>query len=261
LVLQELPQKREEKVLLDFDPQQKELYRDVALSWNHRVKESIREFGAAKSQLLMLTALLRLRQICSHPGSVDEGKYVKKPPKMQLLLESLKEIVATGDSALVFTQFIFTLKYVYELLKKANLQVYVLHGQIPRHARAKIISDFQEGAHGKILVMTLKTGGVGLNLCKANHIFHLEPWWNPHVENQGTDRGHRIGQEKEVRVYRYIMKDSVEEKIEFLKQRKMKYFTELFNHVDYVGETSQDFLNEAEGKRTLSKEDFDALLL
>lgn len=119
--------------------------------------------------------------------------------------------------------------------------------------RKRAIEGFQEYSQGAVLLMTLKTGGVGLNLAKASYVFHVEPWWNPAVENQATDRAHRIGQRNVVQVYRYLMQDSVEEKIEILKDRKSRRFEALF------GQTGEEAKIQPSAAH-LTREDFDYLL-
>lgn len=252
-ILDQLPEKQETKVSIAFEERQKQIYRDIALAYNERIQKSIAELGEAQSQLQMLTALLRLRQACSDPGALPEVKYEKTPPKLEALLESLQEIIESGESALVFTQFLQTLERTEKLLRAAGIPVFVLHGAIPTKQRQKILKDFNETAGGAVLVMTLKTGGVGLNLTKASYVFHLEPWWNPSVENQATDRAHRLGQNKAVQVFRYIMHESLEEKMELLKERKNRKFQSLFSESEATTE-----LSTAGG--ALSKEDFDFLL-
>jgi SNF2 family DNA or RNA helicase len=167
--------------------------------------------------------------------------------------DSLKEIIGSGESALVFTQFLQTLERTEKILKEAGIPVFVLHGAIPSAQRQKILRAFNEHPGGAVLVMTLKTGGVGLNLTKASYVFHLEPWWNPSVENQATDRAHRLGQKKAVQVFRYIMHESLEEKMEQLKERKSKKFLSLFSDTESAKEIGT-------GSSALSKEDFDFLL-
>lgn len=252
-ILDQLPEKQETKVSIAFEDRQKEIYRDIALSYNQKVQEGIRIQGEASVQLQMLTALLRLRQACSDPAALPNVRYEKVPPKLEALLDSVQEIVESGESALVFTQFIQTLEHTAEILKKANIPVYVLHGAIPTKQRQKILADFTKSEKGAVLVMTLKTGGVGLNLTKASYVFHLEPWWNPSVENQATDRAHRLGQSKAVQVFRYIMHESLEEKIEVLKDRKDRKFQTLFANTEKDADISA-------GNASLSKEDFDMLL-
>ena len=252
-ILDQLPEKQETKVSIAFEDRQKEIYRDIALSYNQKVQETMQVQGEASVQLQMLTALLRLRQACSDPAALPNVRYEKVPPKLETLLDSLQEIVESGESALVFTQFLQTLEHTADILKKANIPVFVLHGGIPTKQRQKVLADFNQIEGGAILVMTLKTGGVGLNLTKASYVFHLEPWWNPSVENQATDRAHRLGQNKAVQVFRYIMHESLEEKIEVLKDRKDKKFQTLFS-------TTEKDVEVGAGSNALSKEDFDILL-
>nr|BFD66448.1 hypothetical protein HAGR004_14700 [Bdellovibrio sp. HAGR004] len=252
-ILNQLPEKQETKVSIAFEEKQKKIYRDIAIAYNERIQSSIKEVGENQSQLQMLTALLRLRQACSDPGALPEVKYDKTPPKLEALMDSLQEIIESGESALVFTQFLQTLERTEKLLRAVGIPVFVLHGAIPTKQRQKILKDFNETPGGAVLVMTLKTGGVGLNLTKASYVFHLEPWWNPSVENQATDRAHRLGQRKAVQVFRYIMHESLEEKMELLKERKNRKFQSLFSEAEATTD-----LAGAGG--ALSKEDFDFLL-
>lgn len=254
-ILDQLPEKQETKVSIAFEERQKEIYRDIALSYNQKVQETLLAQGEASVQLQMLTALLRLRQACSDPAALPNVRYEKVPPKLEALLDSLKEIVESGESALVFTQFLQTLEHTSAILKAANIPVFVLHGGVPTKQRQKILSDFNKVEGGAVLVMTLKTGGVGLNLTKASYVFHLEPWWNPSVENQATDRAHRLGQSKAVQVFRYIMHESLEEKIEVLKDRKDKKFQTLFANTEKDVE-----IETGPGSAALTKADFDLLL-
>jgi len=160
----------------------------------------------------------------------------------------------TGESALVFTQFLGTFDLLAREFKKAGIPFFSLHGKVSRKDREVQLQSFNEHPEGAVMLMTLKTGGVGLNLTKASYVFHLEPWWNPAVENQATDRTHRIGQTKPVQVYRYIMSESVEEKIEILKSRKSSQFNALFSDV----ETDQEVGDG--GAFHLTQKDFEYLL-
>jgi superfamily II DNA or RNA helicase len=256
-ILDQLPEKQETKVSIAFEDRQMEIYRDIALSYNQKVQEALKSGegsqGAASVQLQMLTALLRLRQACSDPSGLPNVRYEKVPPKLETLLDSLREIIESGESVLVFTQFLQTLEHAAKRLKMANIPVFVLHGGVSVPQRQKILAEFEKVAGGAVLLMTLKTGGVGLNLTKASYVFHLEPWWNPSVENQATDRAHRMGQCKAVQVFRYIMHESLEEKIELLKSRKERKFQALFS------DTEKD-LEVGMGSNALSKQDFDFLL-
>ncbi|MGK5084435.1 DEAD/DEAH box helicase [Bdellovibrionota bacterium FG-1] len=254
-VLMELPPKTESRVNLPLEAKQRKIYRDVALSWNQQVQASIEQYGEARSQLVMLTALLRLRQVCSDPATVPGVKYPGISPKMDLLAESLQEILEAGESVLVFTQFVGTLERLRTHLTSLGIETLCIHGAISRAERERILRQFQDPqAPAQVLIMTLKTGGVGLNLTRASYVFHLEPWWNPAAENQATDRAHRIGQERPVQVYRYVMQDTVEEKIELLKARKAAVFDAV------MVESADGAVEGTPGLRTLSQRDFEVLL-
>jgi superfamily II DNA or RNA helicase len=254
-ILKELPAKTESTVKIPFTEKQLAIYRDIALSWNSRVRQAITDGGESKSQLIMLTALLRLRQVCSAPSAIPNIDYTEIPPKISLLVDNLKNIMETGESALVFTQFLGTFDLLAREFKKAGIPFFSLHGKVSRKDREIQLQSFTEYKAGAVMLMTLKTGGVGLNLTKASYVFHLEPWWNPAVENQATDRTHRIGQTKPVQVYRYIMSESVEEKIEILKTRKSSQFNALFSDVETLPEVGQD-----SGNFHLTQKDFEYLL-
>lgn len=255
-ILKQLPPKSENKVVVAFTERQKKIYRDIAIAYNEEIQQTIAKQGESKSQLQMLTALLRLRQACSDPAALPGVKFSEKPPKISTLLESLEEIMSSGESALVFTQFLSTYHRIEKELDRAGIPCYGIHGGLSRTQRERELSGFQNhGPRGAVMLMTLKTGGVGLNLTKASYVFHIEPWWNPAVENQATDRAHRIGQERPVQVYRYIMHESVEEKIETLKGRKEKRFAAMFTAGD-VEDTGE--LHARSGM--LTQRDFEYLL-
>ena len=259
----ELPDKIENQIYVDFSEKQKELYRNTALSWSQKVNEAINQKGATQSKIYMLTALLRLRQVCSDPAALPSVIYKEIPPKISILLDMLEEITEEGHSAIVFTQFMSTFQRLKELLKKHNIKSFDMHGGTPRKDRETLLKAFSadNSEKGVVLLMTLKTGGVGLNLTKASYVFHLEPWWNPAVENQATDRVHRLGQSKNVTVYRMIMKESVEEKVEILKKRKAQLFNNLFGDDYFSLESIEESTNnEKTGNTTITKEDFDILV-
>ena len=249
-----LPQKTEESLRLEFDEEQLDIYRKLALSHNDQVSQMIRDFGESKSQLAMLTALLRLRQVCSDPNGVPNIVYKETPPKLSYIVDCLKEHLEEGKSVIIFTQFIATLQHLTRLFEKNNIPFSTIHGSVTAKARGQILDEFQNSDAPQVLLMTLKTGGVGLNLTKASVVYHVEPWWNPAVENQATDRVHRLGQKKDIQVYRLIMKDSVEEKIELLKSKKQKYFDSLFSESEVLSNS------DAAVGGYLSVEDFKFLL-
>lgn len=258
-VMHQLPEKIESTMRLPFDDEQKRIYRDIATSYNRQIRDQIAKEGEAKTQLQMLTALLRLRQVCSDPRGVPGVEYNGEPPKITTLIEAISQITSEGSSALVFTQFLATFERIRAALAAANIPFFEMSGADSRTERERKLRGFDEYKGGAVMLMTLKTGGVGLNLVKASYIFHIEPWWNPAVENQATDRAHRIGQTKSVQVYRYIIRDSVEEKIEVLKELKSRRFDALFGEPGSTSvETAADM--QAQGTSRLSQKDFEFLL-
>ncbi len=275
-VLFELPEKTEMVQKIPFSERQLQIYRDIASSHSRQVQEIVTNQGESKSQLQMLTALLRLRQVCSDPSAIPYVDFPEVPPKIELLLESVREHLESGESILVFTQFLTTLDRILKMLRAENIPCIELHGQVSQIKRREVLTQFNASKVPIVLVMTLKTGGVGLNLTKASVVYHLEPWWNPAVENQATDRVHRIGQTRDVSIYRFIMKDSLEEKIELLKVRKEAQFNRIFGVEDpsEVAVASDSSMATNGGQRTnmsddanpnaplrrLSKRDFDYLI-
>lgn len=258
-VMHQLPEKIESTMRLPFDDEQKRIYRDIATSYNRQIRDQIAKEGEAKTQLQMLTALLRLRQVCSDPRGIPGVEYNSEPPKISTLVEAISQITSEGSSALVFTQFLATFERIRAALAAANIPFFEMSGADSRTERERKLRGFDEYQGGAVMLMTLKTGGVGLNLVKASYIFHIEPWWNPAVENQATDRAHRIGQTKSVQVYRYIIRDSVEEKIEVLKELKSRRFDALFGEPGSTSvETAADM--QANGTSRLSQKDFEFLL-
>lgn len=248
----QLPEKIESTVVLPLEEEQKKIYKNIALSMNKEVEQSIQVQGVENSQLKMLVALLRLRQVCSDPRGVPNVKYTSTPAKFDYIVEKIDEVVQSGNSCLVFTQFLSTFENLIKEFKKINVPVYSICGADSALQRKQTLTAFDSSPEASVLVMTLKTGGVGLNLTKASYVFHIEPWWNPAVENQATDRAHRLGQNKTVNVYRLILKDTLEEKIQNLKLDKAKLFNQLFT------DNEQGNLTKASGM--LTKDDFKFLI-
>ncbi len=253
-ILKELPDKTETSIKLDFEAKQEKIYRDIAIAYNEKIKEVVYLKGDNKSQLEILSAILRLRQACSYPQALPEVKYDKEPPKLKALFGQLSQISEEGHKSLVFTNFKTTLLAIEQGLEEQGQKVFIITGATPKKKREKILKEYEEYEGAAVLGMTLKTGGVGLNLTCANYVFHVEPWWNPAAESQATDRAHRMGQKNKVQVYRYIMRESIEEKIETLKQRKTLAIEGLFS------EEAFNIKKAAFAKTGLSYEDFEYLV-
>ena len=213
-----------------------------------RVQEVFKEQAPAQASLTALTAILRLRQVCVSPRLV-EAKALERSPKMEYLLAKLSELVSEDHSAIVFSQFTSFLDVLEEELKQEKLEYSRMDGSTPTGKRNTLIDAFQCGASAPIFLVSLKTGGVGLNLTRASYVFHLDPWWNPAVENQASDRVHRIGQKKNVFITRLLMRHAVEEKMVLLKKKKAALYRQVLEGGARPGRSG-----------LLTKEDFDFLL-
>jgi SNF2 family DNA or RNA helicase len=216
-VASELPAKTEQLLHCEMAPAQKRLYDDVLAESRKSVLELVDHEGVAKASLFVLEALLRLRQAACHPGLIDPARTGEESGKLEMLLERLREIAAEGQQALVFSQFTKLLDIVQSRLTDERIRFERLDGKTrDRQAR---VERFQAGS-APVFLVSLKAGGVGLNLTAAGYVFLLDPWWNPAVEAQAVDRTHRIGQTKPVFAYRLVAPGTIEEKVMQLQERK-----------------------------------------
>lgn len=174
----------------------------------------------------VLEGLLRLRQICNHPGLVDEH-FRGESGKFELILETLDTLKNEGHKALVFSQFVQMLTILRKELDARGIRYEYLDGQT--QDRQDRVDTFQNNPQIPFFLISLKAGGLGLNLTAADYVIHIDPWWNPAVEMQATDRTHRIGQDKPVFVYKLITRDSVEEKIVQLQEKKKELVEQLIS--------------------------------
>jgi SNF2 family DNA or RNA helicase len=180
------------------------------------VAEKLAEGGGV---LAALDALLRLRQAACHTGLVP-GQHAETSSKVERLVEALEDAVAEGHKALVFSQWTSFLDRIEPHLHAAQIRFARLDGST--RDRAAVVREFQDDAGPPVLIVSLKAGGTGINLTAADHVFLLDPWWNPAVEEQAADRAHRFGQERPVMVYRLVSKDTVEERILVLQDSKRR---------------------------------------
>ena len=215
----ELPPKTEIIQKLRIEGQQAELYESVRLAMDSRLKDIIADKGLKRSQIEVLDALLKLRQVCNHPKllSLEGAKKVNQSAKLDHLMETLPEQIAEGRKILIFSQFTSMLALIEEELVVAGINFVKLTGATTQ--RQEVVDKFQNG-EVPVFLISLRAGGVGLNLTAADTVIHFDPWWNPAVENQATDRAYRIGQDKPVFVYKYIIENSIEEKIQKIQQNK-----------------------------------------
>lgn len=219
-VLSELPTKTETLHYCELTERQKHMYKEIAEYSKSEIFKNIDSKGMEKSYFSILTALLRLRQICCHPALVskDMNAPFDESGKIQELFPLLEEIIDEGHRILLFSQFVEMLQIIQTGIQQFGWDSVYLDGSTKN--RQSIIDEFQENDNIKIFLLSLKAGGVGINLTAADYVIHFDPWWNPAVENQATDRAHRIGQKNPVFVYRMITRDTIEEKIHHMQQRK-----------------------------------------
>jgi SNF2 family DNA or RNA helicase len=241
-VASDLPAKLEQVSYCELTPDQRNVYQQVIEASRKEVLEAVGAQGIAKSRMLVLTALLRLRQICCdlrllklqkaeevenaevpEPAAAgeslgDSAQMLNSSGKLDLFGELLEEVIDGGHRLLVFSQFVGMLSLLKEKLTADGIEYCYLDGSTKD--RAGVVERFQSNATIPVFLISLKAGGVGLNLTGADTVIHFDPWWNPAVEDQATDRAHRIGQTKVVTSYNLITRDTVEEKILMLQNRK-----------------------------------------
>jgi SNF2 family DNA or RNA helicase len=219
-VISDLPEKNEIKVFCNLTKEQATLYQAV-------VRDSLAQIEASEGierRGVVLATLLKLKQVCNHPAQFlkDDSALPDRSGKLERLIEMLEEVRSVKERVLIFTQFA-------EMghMLKAHLQAtfgdeaLFLYGGTPAKLREAMVRRFQEDPHGPFaFILSIKAGGVGLNLTRANHVFHFDRWWNPAVENQATDRAFRIGQTRNVQVYKYVCAGTMEERIDEMIERK-----------------------------------------
>jgi len=218
-VAADLPAKTEIVRSVELAGAQRDLYETVRVSMHERVRAEIAARGLAQSQIVVLDALLKLRQICCDPRllKLDAARKVTESAKLEALLDMLQQLLREGRRVLLFSQFTSMLELIEQELKQLGIGYVKLTGET--RDRSKPVHSFQSGKVPLFLI-SLKAGGTGLNLTAADTVIHYDPWWNPAVERQATDRAHRIGQDKPVFVYKLIASGSVEEKIAQLQESK-----------------------------------------
>ena len=218
-VATELPPKTEIVREVALDPEQARLYESIRVSMEQRVRALLAERGLARSHIEMLDALLKLRQTCCHPALVklDSARGVQASAKTDLLMSMLDELISEGKKILLFSQFTEMLGLIEVELNRRNIRYVKLTGRTRK--RDDVIDSFQHG-DVPLFLISLKAGGTGLNLTAADTVIHYDPWWNPAVENQASDRAHRIGQNKPVFIYKLVASNTVEEKIMAMQAQK-----------------------------------------
>ncbi len=246
-IVSDLPEKLEMKVYCNLTREQGLLYKGVL----RKMEEQLEETTGMKRRGLILATLTRLKQICNHPAQYlgDDGKLDSRSGKLTRLVEMLEEILTVDDRALIFTQFAKMGALLQRYLSdRFGVEVPFLHGGVPGKQRERLIAAFQAKDGPPIFVLSLKAGGLGLNLTRANHVFHFDRWWNPAVENQATDRAFRIGQHRNVQVHKFICVGTLEENIDRMIERKK----DLADRVVGAGETWLTELSNEEIRKLLA---------
>ena len=225
-VLKDLPEKLEETYFAKFEPKQQQIYDAQVVHMKQMLaKQSGEEYQQSKIQIL--AELTKLRQICCDPSLLLED-YKEESAKRQACMELVKSAIEGEHRILLFSQFTSMLSLLEESLKKENIEYFKITGSTPKEERISLVKKFNEGTV-PVFLISLKAGGTGLNLVGADVVIHYDPWWNVAVQNQATDRAHRIGQEKIVTVYRMIIKNTIEEKIVKMQDAKKHLADEILN--------------------------------
>ena len=219
---------------------QKKVYLAYLQAIKGDLGQEIGEKGYNRSHIKILAGLTRLRQLSCHPAVFLED-YKGGSGKLDFLEELVEEAVASGHRILIFSQFTTMLAAIKERLEGINIEMVYLDGKTPMRDRGDLVKRFNKG-EGDVFLISLKAGGTGLNLTSADMVIHFDPWWNPAVEDQATDRAHRIGQENKVQVIKLITKGTIEEKIFELQEKKK----EMIDKVIREGETLISKLSEEE---------------
>ncbi len=237
-VLHDLPPRIDQTIYVEMSEEQKKLYNDRRMRYREEIKAAIKRDGAQKSQFLMFQALSELRRLASVPESAGDKRI--HSPKIDELVESLLSSVSNGHKSVVFFNFLAGLEIVADHLEKAGIEYESMTGSTPTNERKRIVDRFQTDPQCMVMLLTLKVGGVGLNLTAADTVYMFEPWWNKAAEEQAINRLHRIGQKSTVNTYSMITVGTIEEKILQLQEQK----SELFNELISADSVASKFLSE-----------------
>lgn len=243
-VASELPAKTEQIFYCDMSEDQAAYYEKTKSAYRNDLLSSMDDGTYAKKQVQLLQGLTALRQLANHPVMIDE-EYTSDSGKFENVIHTLDNVLKGGHKVLIFSQFVKHLNIFKQYFEQESIPFSYLDGATKN--RGEIVAEFQENTELKVFLISIKAGGVGLNLTQADYVFILDPWWNPAVEQQAIDRTHRIGQEKKVFIYKFIAKDTVEEKILALQNRKKRLASSLIT-------TEESFF------KSLSKEDIREIL-
>jgi len=241
-VATELPPKTEQLFYCQMSDEQSAVYEKVKSEYRNELLQSLEDGTFAQTQIQVLQGLIKLRQIANHPFMIDDT-YEGDSGKFENVVHTLANVLDGGHKILVFSQFVKQLSIYRQYFDQHNIRYTYLDGSTQN--RGEVVKRFQEDAKTQVFLISIKAGGVGLNLTEADYVFILDPWWNPAVEQQAIDRTHRIGQTKNVFIYKFITKDTVEEKILALQQRKLSVARSLITTEEsFIKSLSADDIRE-----------------
>ncbi|WP_295770077.1 DEAD/DEAH box helicase [uncultured Mucilaginibacter sp.] len=244
-VATELPPKTEQLFYCKMTDEQSTVYEKIKSEYRNELLQSLEDGTFAQTQIQVLQGLIKLRQIANHPSMIDES-YEGDSGKFEDVVHTLSNVLDGGHKVLIFSQFVKQLNIYRQYFDQKNIKYTYLDGSTQN--RGEVVKKFQQDAKTQIFLISIKAGGVGLNLTEADYVFILDPWWNPAVEQQAIDRTHRIGQTKNVFIYKFITKDTVEEKILALQQRKLTVARSLITTEEsFIKSLSADDIREILG--------------
>jgi SNF2 family DNA or RNA helicase len=244
-VATELPPKTENLFYCQMSEEQSSVYEKVKSEYRNELLRSLEDGTFAKKQIQVLQGLIKLRQIANHPIMIDDD-YEGDSGKFENVVHTLSNVLEGGHKVLIFSQFVKQLNLYRKFFEDKDIPYAYLDGGTQN--RGDVVKQFQEDEKTRVFLISIKAGGVGLNLTEADYVFILDPWWNPAVEQQAIDRTHRIGQTKNVFIYKFITKDSVEEKILALQQRKLSVARALITTEDsFIKSLSMEDIKEILG--------------
>lgn len=243
-VLKELPDKTETVLYSKMSDTQLELYETFLAASKEEVRQEIEENGFEKSQMKILSIITRLRQICCHPALFIDG-YNSEVSKLNQCIELIEDAIKSGHKILLFSQFTSIFNILIDEFERRDINFLVLTGRTKSDDRIKLVEEFNNDKNISVFLISLKAGGTGLNLTGADIVIHYDPWWNMSVQNQATDRAYRIGQRKNVQVFKLIAQDTIEEKIQILQENKR-------NLSDAVIKEGETFINKLSKEEIIS---------
>ena len=238
-VAKDLPELTQHIYYCEMSDEQRKIYEEQKSSIRNLILDNIEKKGKEKSNFVILNGLMKLRLLANHPSLVND-EYHDESGKFNDVMHNIEKIISGNHKVLIFSSFVKHLNMFKKYLEASNINHHMLTGELSDKKRKAVIKEFQDQEDTRVFLISIKAGGVGLNLTSADYVFILDPWWNPAVENQAINRTHRIGQKKKIFSYKFITTDSIEEKILRLQQEKSKLSDELISESNLFKHFSED---------------------